>query len=265
MIHQGERLGDRGGEAGRIVELAADVEAETSDADAALERPRDQMLGFERPHAELRRQVALGVRAAVGEPDEEPYVVRRPGELLELDLVVDDEGAHARVDRLGDLGRLLDRVRVDDPVGVDPLEQRQLLPRRDIEAASLVGESSDHVGMREGFDRVVEVHERQRRGEPLVLAAHALGVQQQDGRAVQGDRGARDVGGQQRRGLVAADVADRPRRTRLAPRGCARGGGDGYGGDADGGGCGHDSCSRVRRPSRRPVLAVMVKAPAAIA
>ncbi len=134
-----------------------------------------------------------------------------------------------------------------------------------IAIAALIGESGDHVGVREGLDRVVEVHERQSRGEALVLAAHALGVQQQHGSAVQGDRGLSDVGGEQRRGLVAADVADRARGARVAPRGCARGGGDGYGGDADGGGCGHDSCSRERRPSRRPVLAVIVNAPAAMA
>ena len=189
-------------------------------ADAALERPLDQVRGFERPDAELRRQVALRVRAAVREPDEEPHVVRGAGELVQLDLVVDDEGAHARGDRLGDLGRLLDRVRVDDALGLDPLEQRQLLARRDVEAASLVGERRDHRVVRERLDRVVEAHERQRRGEPAVLAAHALGVQQQHGRAVQGDRGLRDVGGEQRRGLVAADVADRARGARL--RGVSR-------------------------------------------
>ena len=55
VAHERERLGDRGGESSRIVELAADVEAESGDPDAALQRPLDEVRGLERAHAELRR------------------------------------------------------------------------------------------------------------------------------------------------------------------------------------------------------------------
>ena len=70
-------------------------------------------------------------------------VGRCAGELVELDVVVDDERAHARGDRFGDLGGLLDRVGVDDAPGLDAVEQSELLAGGDVEAAALVGECLD--------------------------------------------------------------------------------------------------------------------------
>ena len=95
--------------------------------------------------------------------------------------------------------------------GVDAvaLQQGELLAGRDVEAAAGVGERVDDRVVRERLDRVVESHERQRVAQAPVLPADPLGVEQQHGRAVHGDRRAGGVGGEQGGGLGPPQVVQR--------------------------------------------------------
>ena len=155
------------------------------------------------------------------------------------------------VDRLGDLARLLDGVRVDDAPGVDAVtgQQIEFVAGGDVEAAAVAGERLDDGVVREGLDRVVEADERQRVAQAPVLPADALGVEQQHRSPVDRDRRASGVGGEQCGSLGATEFVQRPGGAPLAP------------GDR----LGHATLSRRRRPSRSPALSVTVNAPAAIA
>src|SRR6202042_2368335 len=53
----------------------------------------------------------------------------------------------------------------------------------EIETCACLLEHGDDGGMRQGLDRVVERDARQRRGQRAVLGAHALRVDQEQGRA----------------------------------------------------------------------------------
>ena len=151
------------------------------------------------------------MRAAVREADQQPRLGRCAGELGELAGIVDDEGADAGPERVGDLGALLDRVRVDHPVRGDALEAQegQLGIRCDVEAAALLGERADDLAMRERLDRVVEAHGRERGLQAAELPAHAVGVEQQQRRAVHRERGTGLIRRQQRGGLRATAVDER--------------------------------------------------------
>ena len=121
----------------------------------------------------------------------------------------------------------------------DRLYFRQLLAGRDFERATCICESGDHRVMGERLDCVVEAHERQRIAQTPVLATHTLRIQHEKGASVHSESSA---GGRTRhecRDLPAATLSQFFQGT-------------------------HATTSRTRR-SRRPVLSVMVKAPAAMA
>ncbi len=146
-----------------------------------------------------------------------------------------------------DLGALLDRVRVDHPVRGDALEtqQGQLGIRCDVEAAALLGERADDLAMGERLHGVVEAHGREGGLQAAELPAHAVGVQQQEWRAVRRERGTGLIHRQQRGGLRATAVDERVRRSDRRVR------------------LVHDAFSSVA--PRSPVRSVTVNAPAAIA
>jgi len=75
------------------------------------------------------------VRARVAEPEEHADAGRSIRELIQLHLVVDHERPHARFDGLGDLGRLLDRMRVNHPLRGDAMalhERAYVVQGRDV-------------------------------------------------------------------------------------------------------------------------------------
>ncbi len=96
---------------------------------------------------------------------------------------------------------------------------------------------------------VVESHEGKSVAEAPVLALNALRIEEEHGGPVYGDGRAGRVGGKEGGGLCPPQVLERARRASLTP------------GDR----LAHATRSLLRRPSRRPVLSVTVKAPAAIA
>ena len=89
---------------------------------------------------------------------------RGRGELAHLVGVVGDEGAHAEVQRVGDVRGALDRVRVDAARRVDSeaLHQLHLAGGGKVEVAALLDHRAHHGGVRQGLERIVQVDVRQR-------------------------------------------------------------------------------------------------------
>lgn len=135
-------------------------------------------------------------------------------------------------------------MRVDDvaAIHVVRLDQRELLARRDVETAAGGREFGDDGIVGERLDGVVPSHERQGRTQAAVLAQRALRVEEQQRCAVQGEGRTGGVRRKQGGALAAAQIGQ--------PVELRRGG--------------HAARSFVPR-RRRPVLSVIVNAPAATA
>ncbi len=170
---------------GGIGGLRAGVEGQPAHADAELgrqPRQRQHVLGVA---AELARQVAHRPGTAERDAQQQLHLARVARELAHLVGIVGDEGAHAEVQRVGDIGRALDRVAVDAALRRHPeaLHQRHFTARGQIEVAALGQQRLHHGRVRQRLQCVVQLHLRQRVLELAVLHAHPRAVEDQERRA----------------------------------------------------------------------------------
>ena len=207
-IHQGERRGRSLREPSGIIELTTHVEAETTHSDAPVQRRTDKCLRSIRRYTELARQIDARVRTAIGKANEHPRI--EPDELVEFAHVVDHEGGHSRGAGGGDFSGFLDGMGVQDAVTGHAMttNERELLGRGDIECSPVLCDRGDDGWVVEGFDRVVEPDERQRRAEATMLSADAFDIEEEERSAVLGESCARARQSEQLGHLLTSHVVE---------------------------------------------------------
>ena len=156
-----ERLDVLGG----IADLRADVERQPAHVDAQVGRqraPAPAASSGSQPNLRDRSHTAPGARNETR--SSRLACARQVRELAHLVGVVGDEGAHAEVERVGDVGRALDRMGVDAALGgySQAPHQLHLAGGGEIEEAALGDHGLHHRRVRQGLQRVVQVDVRQR-------------------------------------------------------------------------------------------------------
>ena len=137
--------------------------------------------------AELARQRPLGAGAVAEDAAEHPGAGRGAGDLLDLDLAVDREQAHAARDRRAAMSRSF--------LIVLPKEMRSAVApaastisisadRRGVERRAELGEELQDLRRRVGLDRVEDARVRQRLGESQVVLADDFEVDDKAGAVV---------------------------------------------------------------------------------
>ncbi len=145
------------------------MERDADPVAAACGRPQ-QVEGHLRVAAELVRQRPVGGDAGGQDAAEHGGARGLGAELVELLDAVEREQAHAPCERVGDVGLLLDRVAVRDPVGRGARGEDgvDLADAGDVERRAQLDEQAQDVGVRVRLDGVEDPGVREGRGERAV-------------------------------------------------------------------------------------------------
>src|SRR6185312_6654530 len=169
----------------RIGGLRTHMERQAAYVHAKPRREAGQRYGVFRVAPELARQIAHRTGAAERHAQQQ---LRAPGVRLELAHfigVVGDEDAHAEFERVANIAVALDRMGVDAALRIEaePLHELHFARRREIEEGALLAHRLHHRRMGQGLQGVVQIDARQGLAQLPELHAHALAVDDEQGRA----------------------------------------------------------------------------------